>query len=158
MHVLGAWLTSAMPNLSGQFSIKPQCNPPLSSVFFSRGIFWATRDIFRKSARDTEKVPVTILDKVPVTIVVLRVQNTTALMATRDIFSKKCPRHARDNSQKSTRDTQKVPVTNLKKKLSRPLSNVTGKRNHCSLYYRKFVTIWRSVMFQVFTIYLPIVF
>ena len=60
-------------------------------------------------------MPVTILDKVPVTIVVLRVQNTSALMATRDIFSKKCPRHALDNSQKSTRDTQKVLVTNLKK-------------------------------------------
>ena len=31
--------------------------------FFPRDIFFCARDIFRKSARDIEKVPVTILDQ-----------------------------------------------------------------------------------------------
>ena len=57
----------------------------------------------------------TILEKVPVTNVVLSVQNTNFLMSARDTFSKKCPGHTRDNSQKSVRDTQKVLVTNLEK-------------------------------------------
>ena len=80
------------------------------SIFFSRDILGQPRAFF-------EKVPGTILEKVPVKIVVLNVQNTYTLMSARDIFSKKCPWHARNSSQKSARDTEKVPVTNFKKKI-----------------------------------------
>ena len=52
----------------------------MQCFFFPVTFFWATRDIFRKSDRDTKKVPVTILEKVPVTIVVLNVQNAPAMM------------------------------------------------------------------------------
>ena len=53
------------------------------------------------------RVPVTISRKVPVTFFFF----------------------ARDNFQQSARDTEKVPVTNFKIKMSRPLLNVTGKND-----------------------------
>ena len=42
-----------------------------------------------------------------------------------------CPWHrknARDNSQKNARDIEKIPVTNLKNRMSRTKKNVTGKK------------------------------
>ena len=90
-------------------------DPIRSSVFFPVSFFWATRDIFRKSDRDTKKVPVTILEKVPVTIVVLNVQNAITIMIVFFYPWQYFKKGARDNFQKSARDTEKLPVTSFNK-------------------------------------------
>ena len=78
--------------------------------------FCGNRDIFRKNVRDTKKMPVTILEKVPVIIVVLNVQNALPMMIVFFYPWQFFKKGARDNFQKSARDTEKVPVTSFNKK------------------------------------------
>ena len=90
----------------------------MAEFFFSLTFFFGARNIFGKNASDIKKIPVTILGKNARDIPDFKIPKIRYY----DDFFVLYPWHrknARDNSQKSARDIEKMPVTNFRNQMSR---------------------------------------